>query len=81
MSVKRLTARERFVEAMQTITDGIPLQAFGKMMAAVRQAVEAFGSSGGSDGRLGIRLAWPLPFSHSVGTFRPAGSGLRDKRV
>ena len=42
MSVKRLTARERFVEAMQTITDGIPLQAFGKMMAAVRQAVEAF---------------------------------------
>ncbi len=52
-----------------------------RSLQAGRQAVEAFGSSGSSDGRLGIRLAGPLPFSHSVGTFRHAGSGLRDKRV
>ncbi len=50
-------------------------------LQAGRQAVEAFGSSGGSDCRLGIRLAWPLPFSHSVGTFRHTGSWLRDKKV
>jgi len=50
-------------------------------LQAGRQAVAAGGSSWGSGARLGIRLAWPLPFSHSVGTFRHAGSCLRDKKV
>ncbi len=59
--------------------EGRALRARG--LQAGRQAVEAFGSSGGSDGRLGTRLAGPLPFSPSVGTFRHTGSGRRDKKV
>ena len=48
---------------------------------AGRQAGDTVGESRRSAPRLGIRLAWPLPFSHSVGTFRHAGSCLRDKKV
>jgi len=50
-------------------------------LQAGRQAVAACGSSWGSDERLGIRLAWPLPLSDSVGTFRLAGSCTQDKKV
>jgi len=57
------------------IPEGRALRTRG--LQAGRQAVEAFGSSGGSDGRLGIRLAWPLPWADSVATLRPAGPGAR----
>ena len=50
-------------------------------LQASRQAVETSGSSGGSDTRLGIWLAWPLPFSDSVETFPLAGSCTRGKKV
>jgi hypothetical protein len=49
-------------------------------LQAGRQAVEASGSSGGSDPRLGLRLAWPLPSSNSVGTLRRAGPFARDPK-
>ncbi len=61
------------------IPEGKALRTRG--LQAGRQAVEAGGWSWGSDARLGIRLAGPLPASDSVGTFRHAGSGTRDKRV
>jgi hypothetical protein len=61
------------------IPEGKALRTRG--LQAGRQAVDTSGSSGGLAPRLGIRLAGPLPFSHSGGTFRHTGSGTRDKEV
>jgi len=50
-------------------------------LQAGRQAVDSIGESRRSAPRLGIRLAWPLPSSNSVGVFRLAGPFGRRKGI